>query len=155
VPAAAPEPTTRPATPDDVDALRAVARAAYRHYVERMDRPPAPLLADYAALVADGVVRVAELDGRVAGLLVLLDRADHLLLDNIAVHPAAQGRGVGVLLLRLAETEATRRGHPEIRLYTNEAMTENLAYYPRHGYTETHRAVTDGYRRVHFRKPAR
>jgi hypothetical protein len=32
-------------------------------------------------------------------------------------------------------------------------MTENLAYYPRHAYIETHRAEQDGFRRVFFRKP--
>jgi hypothetical protein len=31
-------------------------------------------------------------------------------------------------------------------------MTENLAYYPRHGYAETHRAEQDGFSRVFFRK---
>jgi hypothetical protein len=31
-------------------------------------------------------------------------------------------------------------------------MTENLTYYPRHGYTETHRAEQDGFRRVFFSK---
>jgi hypothetical protein len=41
----------------------------------------------------------------------------------------------------------------EIRLYINEAMTENLAYYRRRSYTETHRAEQDGFRRVFFRKP--
>ncbi len=40
----------------------------------------------------------------------------------------------------------------EVRLYTNEAMAENLTYYPRHGYRETHRATQDGYRRVFFTK---
>lgn len=34
------------------------------------------------------------------------------------------------------------------RLYTNEAMTENLAFYQRQGYIETHRGVQDGYHRV-------
>ena len=32
-------------------------------------------------------------------------------------------------------------------------MTENLTYYPRYGYTETHRAQQDGFQRVFFRKP--
>lgn len=32
------------------------------------------------------------------------------------------------------------------------AMAGNLAYYPRRGYVETHRAVHDGFRRVFFRK---
>jgi hypothetical protein len=31
-------------------------------------------------------------------------------------------------------------------------MTENLAYYPRHGYRETRRAEEQGFRRVFFSK---
>jgi len=56
-------------------------------------------------------------------------------------------------LLDLAEQHARRLRLSEIRLYTNEAMTENVAYYARHGYVETHRAEQDGFRRVFFRKP--
>ena len=66
--------------------------------------------------------------------------------------PQAQGRGIGVRLLMLAEEQARGLDLDEIRLYTNEAMTENLGYYPRHGYTETHRAKQDGFDRVFFRK---
>jgi ribosomal protein S18 acetylase RimI-like enzyme len=75
-----------------------------------------------------------------------------MLLENVAVHPDAQGRGLGRDLLALADREAVRQRMTEIRLYTNEVMTENLAYYPRHGYVETGRAEQDGYRRVFFRK---
>ena len=83
---------------------------------------------------------------------MLVVHPDHLLLENIAVLPSAQRRGVGARLLALAEDEARARGLGEIRLYTNEAMTENLAYYPRHGYAETRRAEQDGFRRVFFTK---
>jgi hypothetical protein len=31
-------------------------------------------------------------------------------------------------------------------------MIENLAYYPRRGYVETHRTQIHGFQRVHFRK---
>jgi cation transport regulator ChaC len=34
-------------------------------------------------------------------------------------------------------------------------MIENLAYYPRRGYRETHRAVQHGFRRVFFAKDLR
>jgi GNAT superfamily N-acetyltransferase len=108
--------------------------------------------ADYAAAVTAGHIWVAEDDTRLVGLLVLVPQPDHLLLENVAVHWEAQGRGVGRQLLGVAEREARRQHFGEIRLYTNELMTENLAYYPRHGYTETHRAEQDGYRRVFFRK---
>src|ERR1035441_10801987 len=75
---------------------------------------------------------------------------DHLLVENIAVRPAAQGRGAGSQLLALAEEQARELGYAEIRLYTHEAMTENIAYYPRRGYAETHRGGQDGYRRGFF-----
>lgn len=147
--------TTRPAEPRDVDAITRLAHDAYRHYVERIGRHPAPMGADYAAAVAAGTVWVATDDGGDAGPLgfvVLVDGQDHLLLDVVAVAPHAQGRGIGGLLLDLAERRARARGLGRIRLYTNEAMTENIAYYPRRGYVETHRGEHGGLRRVHFEK---
>ena len=36
-------------------------------------------------------------------------------------------------------------GLGEIRLCTNEAMTESLAYYARHRYAVTHRVKQDGF----------
>jgi GNAT superfamily N-acetyltransferase len=144
--------TTRIAVPTDADSVARIARDAYAHYTSRIGRPPAPMTADYVDLIVRGTVWVAESGAQLLGLLVLVDRPDHLLLDNIAVGPDAQGRGVGALLLKLAEREGLRRGHTEIRLYTNEAMTENLDYYPRRGYRETHRGAQDGYQRVYFTK---
>ncbi|GAA4963460.1 GNAT family N-acetyltransferase [Pseudonocardia tropica] len=144
--------TIRPAGQDDVDIAAGLARQAYGHYTARIGRPPAPVGADYAAAVRGATMWVAEDHGRVVGLLVLLDGDGRLLLDNVAVDPSAQGRGVGARLLAFAEDEARRRGHDRIELYTNEAMTENLDYYPHQGYVETHRAEQDGYRRVFFTK---
>jgi ribosomal protein S18 acetylase RimI-like enzyme len=144
--------SVRQAGPSDAAALAAVATAAYRDYVPRIGHPPAPMIADYDAAVRAGLTWVAVEDGEVVGLLVLVLKPDHLLLENIAVLPFAQGRGAGARLLALAEEQARALGRDEIRLYTNEAMTENLTWYPRHGYTETHRAEQDGFRRVFFSK---
>jgi ribosomal protein S18 acetylase RimI-like enzyme len=131
--------------------MREVARAAYRLYVDRIGREPAPMTADYG-IAKSGEAWVAEQGGTIVGLLVLVPALDHLLLENVAVAPPAQCLGVGARLLRLAEERARAHGLPEVRLYTNEAMTENLAYYPRRGYRETHRATQDGFRRVFFSK---
>jgi GNAT superfamily N-acetyltransferase len=144
--------TTRPARDKDADALRALAENAYQHYTPRIGQPPAPVNADYTDLVARGTTWVAESDHHLLGFIVLIEGEGYLLLDNVAVDPRAQGRGIGSALLSLAQDEARRRGHREIRLYTNEAMTENLDYYPRKGYLETHRGTQDGYRRVYFTK---
>jgi ribosomal protein S18 acetylase RimI-like enzyme len=144
--------TVRPATEADASVLRLIAVAAYQHYVPRIGRPPAPMTADYAAAARHGQAWLAAEDGEAAGFIILIPHPGHLLLENVAVLPAAQGRGIGARLLALAEERARSLGLPEIRLYTNEAMTENLAYYPRHGYIQTHRARQGGFDRVFFRK---
>jgi len=145
--------TVRPAGQGDVDLLRRIATAAYQPYVARIGRAPAPMTADYAQAVRSGQAWVAVEDGQVAGFVVLVAQPGYLLLENVAVDPAAQGRGIGSRLLGVAEEQARSLGLSEIRLYTNEAMIENLAYYSRRGYAETHRAEQDGFRRVFFRKP--
>ena len=132
--------------------LRTITTAAYQRYVPRIGRAPAPMTADYAAAASHGQAWVAVEDSTVAGFIILIPRPGYLLLENVAVAPAAQGRGIGALLLDLADDQARTLGLSEIRLYTNAAMTENLAYYPRHGYAETHRAEQDGFQRVFFRK---
>src|SRR5437016_2693003 len=85
----------RKAGPPDVPELSRLARSAYAVYQPRMRRPPAPVIADYAAAVRAGQVWVAEESGRVVGLLVLAGASGGLLLENVAVHPDAQGRGAG------------------------------------------------------------
>jgi GNAT superfamily N-acetyltransferase len=144
--------SVRPAVMADVEAVRAVVIAAYQQYVPRIGREPGPMRADYHAAVRDGHVWLAMAGGTVVGLVVLVTEPDHLLLGNIAVIPAEQGQGIGTQLMTFVEDEARRHGLTEVRLYTHEAMTENIAYYGRRGYTETHREGEEGLRRAFFRK---
>jgi ribosomal protein S18 acetylase RimI-like enzyme len=143
----------RPAIHGDLSAVQEIVRAAYIHYVARIGREPGPMLDDYVALIGEGRVHVAERDGVVQGILVLLPQDDAMLLDNVAVAPQAQGSGLGRLMLEFAERAASEAGYDAIKLYTNEAMTENIALYTRIGYVETHRVEEKGLRRVYMRKP--
>lgn len=142
----------RKAAAQDADRLREIAAAAYAPYVSRIGRQPAPMTADYDAAIARGEVWVAVRGEQVAGYIVLVRQPDHLLLDNIAADPAQHKTGVGARLLAVADEQAAAAGLGEIRLYTHVTMTENQAYYPRHGYVETHRANVDGFDRVFYRK---
>lgn len=54
--------------------------------------------------------------------------------------------------MRFAEDEARRLGFGAVRLYTHEAMTENIALYTALGYRETHRTEERGLRRVYMEK---
>jgi ribosomal protein S18 acetylase RimI-like enzyme len=107
---------------------------------------------DYAAEIANGRVHVLEDDDRIVGLIVLLEAADHLLVQNIAVAPGCQGQGCGRELLAFAEAEAERAGLPEMRLYTHEKMDTNIAWYSRNGWALQSRAEEDRFRRVFFAK---
>jgi GNAT superfamily N-acetyltransferase len=140
------------AEPRDVPAIEALVRAAYAPYVERIGREPAPMSADYSASVRAGRVLLARHGTQLLGALVTDPRPDCLLIENVAVEPRAQGLGIGGRLLDQAEAEAEAKalGLPELRLYTNAMMTENLSYYPRRGYREVGRRVEDGFDRVYF-----
>jgi N-acetylglutamate synthase-like GNAT family acetyltransferase len=127
--------------------------AAFTPYVARIGREPAPMTVNYAAAVEAGHTWVARNGDVLLGMIFLVPAADHMLIDTIAVADGARGLGIGVTLLDVAEAESRRLDLPEVRLYTNEAMTENLAYYPRRGFHETHRATTDDFDRVYFAKP--
>ncbi|QGZ64579.1 GNAT family N-acetyltransferase [Paraburkholderia acidisoli] len=143
----------RLAVPADLHAIETIVRLAYSPYIARMGRPPGPMLDDYGVLIDNGRVYVAERDGTIQGVLVLIPERDAMLLDNVAVAPAAQGTGLGRRLLHYAEQAARAQGYRVIRLYTHETMTENLARYARIGYAETHRAEAHGLKRVFMAKP--
>jgi ribosomal protein S18 acetylase RimI-like enzyme len=142
----------RPAVAADAPGLRALVESAYAVYVPRIGLRPAPMDADYDDLVSRGLVTVAEVEGEMAGALVLIPAADHLLIDNVAVDPAHQGEGIGAALMRVAEERAQASGIGELRLYTHRLMTENRAWYARLGYEETGREQQDGFDRVFFGK---
>ena len=143
----------RRATPEDVAAIDALVEAAYAHYVARIGLRPAPMDADHAAEVARGEVWVLPGEGAdVDGVVVLRVERDHIFVDNIAVAPERQREGVGRMLLELAERRAAEHGLAELRLLTNERMTENRAIYEHLGWEETERRVERGYARVYFRK---
>jgi len=142
----------RLANRDDLHAVEEIVQTAYSKYVSRIGREPGPMLDDYGALIDEGRVYVVEHDGAVKGILVLVPEADGILLDNVAVAPAAQALGLGRKMLQFAERMAIERGYGRIRLYTNEAMTENIALYSRIGYVETYRAEEKGLRRVYMTK---
>jgi ribosomal protein S18 acetylase RimI-like enzyme len=146
--------SVRPAEPEDAAAVGDLVRASYSKYVERIGKEPAPMLEDYAALIRAGEVWVmaGEAGGEVLGVLVMRPAGDHLFVDNVAVAPGHQGRGLGRELVAFAEERAQGAGLAEIRLYTNEEMRENLAVYGKLGFEETGRRLDGGYRRVFMRK---
>jgi ribosomal protein S18 acetylase RimI-like enzyme len=142
----------RPAVAQDHSAILAVVEAAYAPWIAVIGRRPGPMDDDYAARIAAGEVIVAEEAGAVVGLLVTEEHPTHLLIDNVAVSPAAQGRGLGAALLAEAEREAARQGLALLRLYTHAKMAANIARYRRAGFAEVARITEKGFDRVYMQK---
>lgn len=142
----------RLACPQDLGAVEAIVEAAYSGYIPRIGQKPGPMLEDYSALIDERCVHVLVTGNEIAGILVLLPDDGAMLLDNVAIHPDRQGHGYGRALIAFAERIARERGFKAIRLYTNEAMTENIGLYERLGFVETHRGEEKGFRRVYMTK---
>jgi molybdopterin-guanine dinucleotide biosynthesis protein A len=133
--------------------VTALSQAAYQKFVERIGRQPEPLTANYGDVIQNSETWLAEDDAsKLVGVLVLKPASDHLLIWSVAVAVELQHSGIGRRLLALAEREAMRRGVPEIRLYTNEKITENVALYERHGYAISQREVRGDRVLIHMGK---
>jgi GNAT superfamily N-acetyltransferase len=140
----------RLAVPNDARRLREVVDAAYSKYVPIMDRLPAPMVQDLDPDIVAG--RVWIVGTPAAALICLRPIGTALLIENVAVHPDHQHRGLGQALLSFAESLAHQLGLDRLQLYTNEVMTHNIALYQHLGYQELDRRSEDGYRRVFMQK---
>jgi ribosomal protein S18 acetylase RimI-like enzyme len=140
----------RQAKLDDIPSMQRIVAAAYDTYLSRMDKPPAPMSRDLTPAVQ--IHQAWVVGDPIVGLGILVPLENALQIENVAVDPTAQGRGVGRQLLTFAEQHARALGKEKLQLYTNEKMVENVAIYTRLGYLETDRRTEDGYSRIFMEK---
>ena len=104
-----------------------------------MGRAAVTVTEDYRPHIRHGGVWLLEKGDQLAGLIVLEEEPDHMLIFSVAVAPPFQGKGFGVRLLEWAEKQALDAGFGEIRLFTNSLMERNIALYRSFGYREVGR----------------
>ncbi len=163
--------TITPAVPTHTTAIKSLFTAAFTKYIERMGKPPAPMLADYTNLDGVFVLLTAatpsssstqfipnpSLDAgndTVLGSITLTEdpETDSIKVNNLVVDPAAQGRGYGRALIEFAEARAREAGREAVSLATNVKMVENIGLYKKLGFVEVGRGMENGYERVFMRK---
>jgi RimJ/RimL family protein N-acetyltransferase len=146
---AGPRRRLRRATEADLGRLIALQRAAFAANRDILGVEPLPLLWDYRAKLRQSEVWITH----AADAALVLDLEPGALdLASIAVHPAAQGKGLGRALLRAAEERALALGRAAVTLVTGEALTRNVALYRRAGYEAVRTEQLPDRRIVHFRK---
>ena len=109
----APRFALRPATPGDREFFFATRRGGFRMLVEELggwddDAERAKADREFDDLPVQIVVE----RGEPVGYLAVLDRPDHVFLDEVVLVQHAQGRGVGTALVREVLGDAARRGVP-------------------------------------------
>ena len=93
----------------DAPNLVRLVHEAYRHYIARIGRPPAPMLADFTRHITDDTVFIATND-MICGYVVLCHDLVCWRLDNIAVAPSNQGQGIRAALIRHSEFFIAKKG---------------------------------------------
>lgn len=124
----------RRAEENDVELVREIVLAAYSKWISVIGREPTPMKADFNKAVREHDIDLAIVAGDVVGLIEIWLHADHLWIENVAVHPHRQGIGIGRRLLSHVESKAAQAEIGEIRLQTNEAFKANIALYAALGY---------------------
>jgi ribosomal protein S18 acetylase RimI-like enzyme len=142
----------RRAAAADAAAVRALTRQAYAKWVAVIGREPKPMAADYDQAVQGHRVDLVHCDGELAGLIEMIPEADHLLVENVAVAPTFQKRGLGRHLMAHAEEVARTLGYAEVRLYTNKLFAENIELYSRLGYRIDREELSERGIAVHMSK---
>jgi len=133
---AADEPTIRRAEPEDAGAIAGVYlasfHATYAFPLAHTDEEVRGWIASH--LVPELETWVVMLDDRIVALLALDDAG----IDQLYVHPDAQGRGIGSELVDLAK----QRGPGGLDLYTFQVNARARRFYERHGFVVA--AMGDG-----------
>ena len=82
------------------------------------------------------------------GCVFLKPEATALYIGKLAVHPSAQGKGAGRLLLERAEATARQLGLSSLRLETRVELAENHRLFAAWGFAKTAENRHPGYDRT-------
>lgn len=136
---------------DRCEELLDVILAAFAYMDERIDPPssahrltPASLRQKATQEMAFAAIEY----GRLIGCVFLKPEEAALYIGKLAVHPSAQGKGIGRLLLERAEATARELGLSSLRLETRVELTENHRLFAAWGFGKTAENRHAGYDRT-------
>ena len=134
----------RTATETDVETIRDLTREAYRKWVSILGREPLPMTANYSYSLAKHRFDLIFIDTDLAAVIETVPDEGYLLIENVAVRPSYQRRGLGTQLINLAEEIACNSHFIGLRLYTNKRFVPNIAFYERLGFERQYECQING-----------
>ncbi|WP_181903935.1 GNAT family N-acetyltransferase [Ciceribacter selenitireducens] len=144
---------------DRYEELLDVILAAFAFMDGRIDPPSSAHRLTPASLrqkAAQEIAFAAVEKGQLVGCIFLKPEEATLYIGKLAVHPAAQGKGIGRLMLARAEATARELGLACLRLETRVELTENHRMFAAWGFgraAENRHAGYDRTTSIEMRKP--
>ena len=139
----------RRAVAEDHKIIIAIAQKAYEKYVERMGKEPAPMR---PVIQKEDVVFICEDNKQIIAFAILVKINDQIILDNIAVDPTHQKKGIGNNFIKFIEEYLMEQKVNKYQLYTNEMMFENIDWYQKIGFKIFKKVTEKGFNRIYFEK---
>ena len=147
----------RPASEGDLAAMLTIINDAAQKYrgVIPADRWHEPYMS--ADELRQGILLggiafwVAELEGRVVGVMGIQDKSDVALVRHAYVQPGLQGSGIGTRLLQHVESVAEK----PLLIGTWAAASWAIAFYERNGFAVVSNEVKDDLLRTYWSIPDR
>jgi len=132
-----PDVRIRPLIAADAAVAAAVVRAAFAAQSAATDPPSGALgetTASLAGKLAAGGGAGAEVDGRLAGVVLWAETEGGLHVGRLSVLPEWRGQGMARALLAACEAEARARGLSRLTLRARLALAENQRLFARCGF---------------------
>lgn len=133
---------------DDWQGLLDLILTSFAGMTGRID-PPSSALALTPEALTERATRecllLAQDAAGLAGCVFCAELPDALYIGKLAVHPRAQGKGLGRALVDAAGDHARALSLPRLRLETRVELTENHAAFARMGFAEAGRRSHPGY----------
>ena len=139
----------RKANSIDEDAIKQIASRAYRKYIERMGKEPAPMRPN---IQKNDIVFVCEKENKIIAFAILVIKDGNIFLENLAVEPLLQQKNVGTAFISFIENYLIKEKFDFYQLYTNEKMIENILWYQKIGFKKIREVTEKGFNRVYFQK---
>lgn len=137
-----------PADEDDFESLLALRLAAMRESLERVGRFDPQRARERLSRGFDPRhTRKIRLDGGIVGFVVVIPRAEDLLLDHLYIDPSAQGLGIGSWVMQQVLANADARRLPVAVTALKHSAANR--FYQRHGFVLEHESEWD----LHYLRP--
>lgn len=137
----------RKATIEDAVQIAALVNSAYRGDYAKQGwtteadlidgtRTDAEVLSE-AIQKRDTTILKYEQNGSILACVELVAQPPDLYIGMLTVEPRLQGKGVGKIMLQAAEAFGKKLRHATVKMTVISVRNELIAWYKRHGYTDT------------------